>query len=195
MALMVRFAVGDYNPDHTLIIDPLVYSTYVGGNNLDESYAVAVDATGAAYIAGYTYGNFPTTAGVYDTTYNGGSADAFVTKLNPAGTALVYSTYIGGSGIDIARDLAIDATGAVYITGETTSSNFPRRNAYDNFYGGSYDVFVTKLNPAGDDLVYSTYLGASNNERGLSIAVDSAGSAYVTGLVQFGGFPDNAWRL
>jgi hypothetical protein len=186
---VVRFAVGDYNPDHTLIIDPLVYSTYVGGNNLDESYAVAVDATGAAYIAGYTYGNFPTTAGVYDTTYNGGSADAFVTKLNPAGTALVYSTYIGGSGIDIARDLAIDATGAVYITGETTSSNFPRRNAYDNFYGGNYDVFVTKLNPAGDDLVYSTYLGASNNERGLSIAVDSAGSAYVTGLVQFGGFP------
>jgi hypothetical protein len=185
---VVRFAMGDYNPDHTLIIDPLVYSTYVGGNNLDESYAVAVDATGSAYIAGYTYGNFPTTAGVYDGSY-AGNVDAFVTKLNPEGTALVYSTYIGGSGIDIARDLAIDATGAVYITGETTSSNYPRRNAYDNFYGGGYDVFVTKLNPVGDDLVYSTYLGASNNERGLSIAVDASGSAYVTGVAQFGGFP------
>jgi hypothetical protein len=185
---VVRFAIGDYDTDYTLIIDPLVYSTYVGGNNLDESYAVAVDATGAAYIAGYTYGNFPTTAGVYDGSY-AGNVDAFVTKLNPAGTALVYSTYIGGSGIDIARDLAIDATGAVYITGETTSSNYPRRNAYDNFYGGGYDVFVTKLNPVGDDLVYSTYLGASNNERGLSIAVDASGSAYVTGVAQFGGFP------
>jgi hypothetical protein len=185
---MVRFAVGDYDTDYTLTIDPLVYSTYVGGNNLDESYAVAVDATGSAYIAGYTYGNFPTTAGVYDGSY-AGNVDAFVTKLNPAGTTLVYSTYIGGSGIDIARDLTIDASGAVYITGETTSSNYPRRNAYDNFYGGGYDVFVTKLNPAGDDLVYSTYLGASNNERGLSIAVDASGSAYVTGVAQFGGFP------
>ncbi len=155
------------------------------------------------YLAGYTQSDdFPTRSALQPT-YNGGDCDpqpelvlpcldAFVTKLTADGYALVYSTYFGGQGNDAALDLAVDRSSNVYLTGGTTSSNFPTRRAVQPQPGGGdcgtpegpapcNDAYISKLNAAGDDLVYSTYLGGSNGEGGNAIAVDQAGTAYVTG--------------
>jgi len=171
-----------------------VYSTYLGGSGADAGESIAVDTAGNAYVTGFTSGNFPTTAGAFQTTFGGGSFDAFVTKLNPAGSALVYSTYLGGSSADlqIAGDhpIAVDAAGNAYVTGRTSSSNFPTANPIQfTFGGGSFDGFVTKLNPSGSSLVYSTYLGGSGFDSGFGIAVDTSGNAYVTGLTDSSNFP------
>jgi hypothetical protein len=187
------FAVGDYNPRSPLVIDPgLLYSTFLGGSATDQGLAIAVDAAGDAYVTGLTGStNFPTTAGAFHTTYYGGTSDAFVTKLNPAGTGLVYSTYLGGSGTDEGHAIAVDQSGAAYVTGFTTSTNFPTAAALpppsvasDTSYNGGQDAFVTKVNPAGTGLSYSTYLGGSNNDQGLGIAVNTSGEAYVTGFTE-----------
>ncbi len=188
----VRFVVGEYDRSATLVIDPtLVYSTYLGGSGGDQGWGVAVDSTGNAYLAGYTTStNFPTANAVQAA--NGGFQDAFVTKLNAAGTALVYSTYLGGNGGDQARGIAIDSAGSAYVTGFTGSTNFPTANALQASQGAgnSQDIFVTKLNAAGNALVYSTYLGGDGaNDFGEGIAVDSAGSAYVTGVTNSSNFP------
>ena len=119
----------------------------------------------------------------------GGGRDAFVSKLNSSGTALLYSTYLGGSGTDSGNGIAIDAGGAAYITGSTTSSNFPVVGAYQGTLGGQQDGFVTKLNAAGSGIVYSTYLGGALDDRGSSIAVDSSGAAYITGNTSSTNFP------
>jgi hypothetical protein len=170
----------------------LVYSTYVGGTTAERGYAIAIDSGGNAYLTGPTDStNFPTTAGAYQTTY-GGSADAFVTKLNPAGSALVYSTYLGGSGTEDGRGIAVDSSGNAYITGNTSSTNFPVTNAYQGTSGGAQDAFVTKLNPAGSALVYSTYLGGTASDQGQAIAVDAAGLAYVAGYTTSTNFPSVA---
>ncbi len=131
--------------------------------------------------------DFPTTPGAFQTTFGGGSSDAFVTKLNPLGTGLVYSTYLGGSGDDAGLGIAIDAlpTPNAYVTGQTSSTNFPTVNPIQAaFGGGSFDAFVTKLNPFGNDLVYSTYLGGSGSDGGASIALDTLPNpnAYVAGI-------------
>ncbi len=179
----------------------LVYSTYLG--NSAGASAIAVDANGNAYVTGGTYStNFPTTAGAFQTTYAGGydvytSGDAFVTKLDPTGSVLVYSTYLGGSdGADSGASIAVDADGNAYVTGATNSTNFPTTpDASQATYAGGYDVytffdaFVTKLDPTGSVLVYSTYLGGSKVERGFGIAVDGSGNAYVTGSTNSGNFP------
>jgi uncharacterized repeat protein (TIGR01451 family) len=161
----------------------LVYSTYLGGSGSDEGYDLAIDTDGNAWVSGYTASaNFPTTAGAFDTGYNSGG-DAFVAKLNATGTALVYSTYLGGSGEDDSDGLAVDADGNVYVGGYTWSANFPTTaGAFDTGYNGGGDVFITKLNPAGSGLVYSTYLGGSDDDEGYSLTVDADGNAYVTGL-------------
>jgi uncharacterized protein (TIGR03437 family) len=166
----------------------LVYSTYLGGSDNDEGYGIAVDGAGSAYVTGYTHStDFPTQS-PYQATCRGIS-DAFVTKLTPAGNALVYSTYLGGSGIDTGNGIAVDAAGSAYVTGGTQSTNFPTQSAYQaTFQGGTGDAFVTKLTPAGA-LVYSTYLGGSGSEGGSGIAVDGAGSAYVTGNTYSTNFP------
>jgi len=175
---------------------PLLYSTYLGGTGPDAGHGVAVDSAGAAYVTGATQsGDFPTTAGAFDTTFNGGQEDAFVTKLNPAGSSpLLYSTYLGGSGPDQGFGVAVDSAGAAYVTGQTGSANFPTTaGAFDTTFNGVFDAFVTKLNPTGSSpLLYSTYLGGAGKDLGLGVAVDSGGAAYVTGLTSSGDFPTTA---
>jgi hypothetical protein len=169
----------------------LVYSTYLGGSNFDRGFGIAVDAAGDAYVTGVTSSmNFPTTTGAFDTTYNGGEKDAFVTKLNATGSALVYSTYLGGSGDDdTGLGIAVDALGSAYVTG-VTSTDFPTTmGAFDTTFNGDLDAFVTKLNPAGSALAYSTYLGGSGFDLGFGIAVDALGNAYVTGITDSTNFP------
>ena len=176
----------------------LVYSTFLGGNDWDSGTGISVDAAGDAYVRGQTEStNFPTTAGAFDTTFNGGTLDAFVAKLNASGSALVYSTYLGGSGSESSGNpagaIAVDATGSAYVTGTTSSANFPTTaGAYDTTYNGGYDAFVAKLNASGSALVYSTYLGGSGGDEGWGIGVDAAGSAYVTGLTSSSNFPTTA---
>jgi hypothetical protein len=189
---LVRFQVGAYDHSRPLTIDPvLVYATYLGGSNPsdgfpadNDGFAVAVDASGNAYVTGRTYTtDFPTVNPLQPT--NHGSEDVFVAKVNAAGTALVYSTYLGGSGGDEGRGIAVDAAGNVYVTGVTLSNDFPLVNPLQSTFNGgstSQDSFVAKLNASGTALVYSTFLGGSNGFTiGYGIAVDAAGNAYVTG--------------
>jgi hypothetical protein len=164
------------------VIDPLVYSAYIGGNWTEWCYAIAVDTSGNAYVTGRTFStNYDVTPGAFQTT-NGGWWDVFVTKLNAAGTGLVYSTYIGGSDWDEGNAIAVDGSGNAYVTGSTLSTDYDvTPGAFQTTNGGGWDVFVTKLNATGTALVYSTYIGGSGGEDGFGIAVDTSGNAYVTG--------------
>jgi len=166
----------------------LVYSTYLGGNTIDIAYGIAVDSAGAAYITGYTAStDFPLMNPIQGV--GGGVIDAFITKLNPAGSALVYSTYLGGSISNISYGIAVDSSGSAYVTGETASTDFPLMNPIQVSLLGTQDAFITKLNPAGSAFVYSTYLGGTTTDSGRGIAVDSSGSAYVTGETGSTDFP------
>ncbi|MEO8024955.1 MAG: SBBP repeat-containing protein [Bryobacteraceae bacterium] len=188
----VRFELAAYDHAQSLTIDPVLsYSTFLGGSNTDAAYAMAVDSTGNTYIAGETYSiDYPRLGQTQ--TYQG-SKDIFVTKLNSAGTAVVYSTYIGGSSNDAARAIAIDSGGSVYLTGQTYSVNFPTTGgSYQLNNAGNADAFVLKLNAVGNGFIYSTYLGAAGNEMGLAIAVDSGGAAYVAGYTDSTAFPVTA---
>jgi hypothetical protein len=170
----------------------LVYSTYLGSSGAEGGRGIAADTSGNVYVTGDTNANNFPTLNQYQT-YQGGY-DAFVTKLNTnlSGTAsLVYSTYLGGSGDDGGSGIAINSTGIAYVTGSTNSTNFPLVNQYQTVQG-AVDAFVTKLNPnlsGTASLLYSTYLGGSNFDRGLGIAVDSTGNAYVTGQTKSNNFP------
>jgi hypothetical protein len=168
----------------------LLYSTYVGGSGNDFGAAIAVDATGAAYVTGYTDStDFPTTSGVISRT-NAGLHDAFVFKINAAGTALAYSTYLGGSGDDYGTGIAVaGAPGFAYVTGYTTSTDFPTVYAYQAANAGQTDAFVAEINTTGTALVYSTYLGGSSQDYATAIALDTAGLAYVTGYTNSTNFP------
>lgn len=193
---IVSFAIGPYDHSRALIIDPvIVYSTYVGGSCGENAFGIALDATGNTYVVGQTCStDFPTVAALQTT--NKGD-NAFVLKFNPAGNALIYSTYLGGSGGEEARGVAVDSLGNVYVTGWTFSHDFPLMNPFQatNLAGGlaPEDGFVTKLNPEGNALVYSTYLGGSSgSDAPLGIAIDSAGSAYVTGVTASTDYPTTA---
>ncbi|MGD0289798.1 MAG: SBBP repeat-containing protein [Candidatus Binataceae bacterium] len=193
----VGFKLAAYDHSKRLTIDPsLVYSTYLGGSNIDGAYGIAVDSSGNAYITGFTYStDFPTTAGAFQTT-SGGSQDVFVSKLNSGGSALIYSTYLGGSLQDDPAGVAVDSSGNAYVTGETYSSNFPTTaGAFQTTLAGTINGFVSKLNSSGSALVYSTYLGGSNADNGQAIAVDSSGNAYVTGNTDSSNFPTTAGAL
>jgi len=164
------------------------YSTFIGGRHIEIPWSIAVDAAGNAYVTGETLSaDFPTTPGAYDTSLNGFEgflSDIFVTKLNPTGSALVYSSFLGSPGdeTDFALAIAIDASGNAYLTGGTSSAAFPTTaGAYDTTHGGGSEIIVVKLNAAGSDLVYSTFLG---NDLGRALAVDSSANAYIVG----GGF-------
>lgn len=169
----------------------LVYSTYLGGASDDSGKSIAVDSTGAVYVAGDTEStNFPTTNGAFQRTFGGTIFDAFVAKLSPSGSALVYSTYLGGNQNDLAQGIAVDGGGNAYVTGSTFSTNFPTKNPVQATFGGRvFDVFVTKVSPDGSMLVYSTYLGGGSSDEGQGIAVDSAGNACVTGFTFSTQFP------
>ncbi len=166
----------------------LIYSTYLGGGGDDYARGIAVDGSGNAYVTGYTASaNFPTKNPLQAS--KGASDDAFVAKINPAGSALIYSTYLGGSGSDYGEDIAVDSSGNAYITGYTGPGSFPTKNPIQGSNAGLWDAFVSKINPAGSALVYSTYLGGSGFDYGQGIAVDSSGNAYITGSTYSTNFP------
>ena len=172
------------------VIDPvLIFSTYFGGSQADQAQAAASDSNGNFYIAGHTMSSNLFANG-YQTTWRGGTnlGDAFVAKFNPSGT-LVYSTFLGGSGDDAAYGLAVDGTGAAYVTGLTQSNNFPLSNQYQSGLAGTQNVFVTKLSADGRSLAYSTYVGGSASDQGAAIFVNSSGAAYVTGTTTSTNFP------
>ena len=184
----VTFELANYDASRPLYIDPLIYSTYLGGGGNDQGSGIAVDSAGNAYVTGSTgSSNFPTKNPLQSA--NGGSTTAFVTKINAAGSALVYSTYLGGSGGDSGSGIAVDIGGNAYVTGYTDSTDFPTKNPLQSSNGGSDDAFVAEINAAGSALVYSTYLGGSGSDGGSGIAVDSAGNAYVTGSTSSTDFP------
>src|SRR5438093_1579823 len=190
----LAFRVGDYDVGRPLIIDPtLSYSTYLGGSGVDDGSSIALDATGNVYVTGGTGStDFPTACTppppactAFAPTSNP-LPDAYVTKLNATGSALVYSNYLGGDGVDGGNSIAVDATGNVYVTGSTGPTNFatgctPSCTAFDTTLSTARDAFVTKLDATGSALVYSNYLGGDGNDSGNGIAVDTAGNAYVIG--------------
>jgi len=164
----------------------LVYSTYLGGSGYDSGRAIALDASGNAYVTGYTESSsdFPTTTDALQTTFGGGTEDAFVTRLSSDGSTFAYSTYLGGSGDDQGHGIGLDAPRNIYVAGWTDSSDFPSVDPVQPAPGGALDAFVTKLSAAGDTLVYSTYLGGSGDEEGYDIAVRGSGDAFVTGYTK-----------
>ena len=192
----VAFKVGAYDPTEPLVIDPVLeYSTYLGGSRSDFGVSIAVDSSGNAYVAGYTESsNFPTTAGAFQTSLTASAGNGFVTKLNSSGSALVYSTYLGGNNGDGAFGIAVDLSGNAYVTGYTGSSDFPTTpGAFQTtLASSSTNGFVTKLNPTGSALVYSTYLGGNADDFAIGIVVDSSGDVYVTGVAYSGNFPTTA---
>ncbi|MCX6149091.1 MAG: SBBP repeat-containing protein [Ignavibacteriales bacterium] len=183
-----------YDANKELIIDPLVYSTFIGGSGDDQGYSIAIDVSGNAYITGAASSqNYPTTPGAYQTNFNG---TGYVTKLNSNGNGLVYSTFIGGN--STFYSIAIDKGGNAFITGRNNSPDYPTTiGAFQTTYGGSVeeggisqgDAVVTKLNTTGSGLIYSTYIGGSSNEMAFSIAVDVEGNAYVTGTTNSKNYP------
>jgi len=174
--------------------DKLEYATYLGGHGFDAGAAIAVDRTGAAYVTGVTASrDFPTTRGAMQTRMPGSGAQSFVIKLSANGGKLLYATYLGGRGTQRARAIAVDATGAAYVVGETNSPNFPvtgtafqRRNR-----GGGYVPFVAKLAATGRRLVYCTFLGGSTRDADTAagIAIGRKGAAYITGMAGSRDFP------
>lgn len=195
----VRFDVGAHDSRFPLVIDPLVYSTYLGGSAEDQGFEIAVDATGGAYITGQTFEAatpYPTTVGTFDTSHGGGFNDAFVTKLSADGSSLEYSTFLGGDGNENAQGIAVDVAGSAYVTGLAGGGGgdpFPTTaGAFSTTNSGAFDAFITKLSADGSSLEYSTLLGGTDTDAGLGIAVDGSGNAYVAGQSQATDFPTTA---
>jgi hypothetical protein len=184
------FHVGRYDATRTLVIDPtIVYAGYIGGSGNDWANGVAVDSSGAAYVAGRTSSTAATfpVAGGPDLSHNGGF-DAFVAKVSPSGASLAYAGYIGGSSVDQGLGVAVDSSGAAYVAGftESTEATFPVTGGPDLIYNGSQDAFVAKVAPSGASLDYAGYIGGASTDQGSGIAVDSSGAAYVAGLTSSG---------
>ncbi len=166
----------------------LVFSTFLGGSSIELGIGIAVDTSGNSYVTGQTAsGDFPT-FNAYDSTYSG-VEDVYITKLNAAGTDLVFSTFFGGSDWEYSRDLELDAAGNIYIIGTTISSDFPMENAFNSTYGGQLDAFVSKFNATCTGLIFSTYFGGSGQEYGLNMDVDVHGNSYITGFTNSTNLP------
>jgi len=171
----------------------LAYSTFLGSSDADWGYSLAVTAVGEAVVTGYTLSaDFPTSANAYDTSHNGEN-DVFVLKLSADGGALAYSTFIGGSSNEYTRSLVLTAAGEAVVTGYTGSADFPTSaNAYDSSHNGNEDVFVSKLSPDGGTLIYSTFIGGSNQDAGESLTLTAAGEVVLTGETNSANFPTSA---
>ncbi len=185
----VAFEIGRYDRTRPLIIDPVVlYSTYLGGRLGEIGTGLAVDLVGNMYLAGITTSpDFPLSRAIQATA--GGDSDVFVARLNPAGTGLVYASYLGGSNADEATGLAIDSFGNAFLTGVTASANFPTARALQAVFGGETDAFIAALSPGGSAFIYSTYLGGTREDVASDIAVDTLGNVYVTGATRSVNFP------
>ena len=182
----IGVSVGAYDRGLPLTVDPVLsYSTYLEGVEMGTS--IAVDTVGNAYVTGSTGSGSDFPAGAAQST-SSGHPDAFVAKLDPAGSALIYATYLGGTDNDVGYGITLDVSGNAYVTGQTSSLDFPTRpGAAQSAYGGGLsDAFVAKLNPSGTALSYSTYLGDSELDAGSGIGVDASGNAYVRGSVYMG---------
>lgn len=187
----IGYSTKNYDNSLALIIDPLIYSTFIGGSNEDVGQDITIDSTGEAYVTGYTIStDYPTTNGAYDVSYNYGPRDVFVTKLNANGSSLIYSTFIGGTSPERDAHIATDGTGDAYVTGWTGSPDYPTTSgAFDESYNGGGDVFVTKLNANGSSLIYSIFIGGDTNDISYDIEVDDTGAAYVTGTTESPDYP------
>ncbi len=174
-----------------LIVDPLVYSTYLGGNAYDIAFVITSDGAGGVVVAGETYGSdFPTTEGAYQTNFGGGGYDAFIARLSEDGSELLYNTYLGGTNYDAAFAITPDGAGGVVVAGETLSQNFPTtEGAYQRDRAGNWDAFVVQLNSEGSALLYSTFLGGENADFAFGLTADDAGGVVVGGLTLVGDFP------
>ena len=168
----------------------LVFSTYLGGDGNDRAYNVSVHTSGAVYVGGWTRStDFPVSNALFST-HQGNLFDAFVSKLSAAGDALIYSTYLGGSGNDTGEGLTVDASGAAYLAGTTLSADYPVTNAYQSSHGGGLrDAIITKISPDGSNMLFSTYLGGSGDEFTRAVEVDSTGSVYIVGFTVSTNFP------
>ena len=189
----VRFQVGAYRRNADLVIDPLAFSTFLGGNSSDQGNAITMDVLGNTYVVGYTWSSdFPTTGGAFDESYNG-LADVFISKVTSTGNMVLYSTFLGGSGEDRGYGIGLDGVGNIFVTGVTTSSDFPTTaGAFDTGFNGAGDVFITKLNSSGSTLLYSTFLGGSADDFSMGLKVDGSGAVYVTGFTASTAFPTTA---
>ena len=170
----------------------LIYSTYLGGSRFDSGFGIAVDSSGSAYVSGDTgSSDFPVTTGAFRTKTGGGTTDVFLSKLDPTGSKLVYSTYLGGSSTDrLVEGVAVDSAGEAFVTGWTTSTNFPvTTGAFQTTFHGTQEGFVTKFNSTGAGLVYSTFLGGTGSTTVNAIALDATGNAYVVGATSATDFP------
>jgi beta-propeller repeat-containing protein len=188
-AAEVAIRVGAYDRRGALVIDPTIaWSSYLGGEGIDQGWGIAVDGSGNAYVAGTEYSvDFPS-AGGFDTSQNG-QEDAFVAKVDASGSSLAWGSYLGGAGYDEAFAIAVDGSGNAYVTGRTESSDFPAAGGFDTELDGLRDVFVTKVDSSGSSLAWSSYLGGSDFEEGDGIAVDGSGNVYVTGYAHSSDFP------
>ncbi|MGE5458438.1 MAG: SBBP repeat-containing protein, partial [Methanococcaceae archaeon] len=186
----ISFDVPDYNKEEELIIDPLIYSTFIGGDWDDLGLSIKVNSANNAFITGNTLGaGYPVTPGAYDYFDNGGW-DCFVTKFNSTGTDLVYSTFIGGGYHELNQSITLDANGNVFISGKTESTNYPTSSgAFQTYNHGGSDIFVSKFNSSGSSLIYSTLIGGTGNDDGNSIALDAEGNAYITGRTSSLNYP------
>lgn len=185
---IVALNVGNYDSSLPLIIDPYVFGTYIGGTSSDYPYSVTADNSGNTIVGGYTSSsNFPVTSGAYDISYS--STDGTISKFNTTGSSLIYSTFIGGTSTEYIYGIKCDVDGNVYIGGYTGSSNYPTTSGcWDNTLN-STDGFLTKLNPTGSALVYSTYFGGSSTEYCYAIDIDASGNVYATGYTSSSDFP------
>jgi hypothetical protein len=169
----------------------LAYSTYLGGTKIDIGQAITVDGSGRAYLIGYTMSNdFPVVAAYQGTISSTDKPDLFISRLNSVGNVLSYSTYLGGTNSDYGRDIAVGADGSMYAFGRTLSSNFPKLNPYQSSLRGESDLFVAKLNGAGSQLLYGTYLGGTGNEFPGGIGIDNSNRMFITGRTTSTNFPN-----
>ena len=184
----VKFDIGNYDKNLELIIDPLVWASYIGGSSTDYAYSVGADYSSNGLICGYTSSsNFPTTPGAYDNTWN--STDGYIAKFSSNGSTLLFASFLGGTSSDYMYGCSADQNGYIYVGGYTSSSNYPTTSGcFDNTYN-STDAVATKLNPAGSALSYSTYIGGTSTEISYAMTVSPDGYMYMTGYTSSSNFP------